>query len=316
MAGRSPVIGGPRRVLVTGGSGFIGSHCLAPLVARGYEVHAVSGGGRRPPEADVTWHVVDLLASGSATALVDEVRPSHLLHLAWFVVPGEVISAPANYDWVVRSVDLLRAFAARGGTRADVSGSAYEYDWRYGYCNEARTPLVPTTVYGSCKLALWTLADSITREAGVSLAWPRPFFMYGPREHPNRLVAAVARAMLRGEPARTSHGRQIRDYLHVQDVADGMVAILDGGVTGPVNVGGGEAVTIREIVTRIGQIAGRPDLLELGALPARANDAPLVVADPTRLIEEVGWRPAYDLQAGLEETVAWWREELAREGAA
>jgi nucleoside-diphosphate-sugar epimerase len=138
--------------------------------------------------------------------------------------------------------------------------------------------------------------------------------MYGPREHPNRLVAAVARAMLTGEPARTSHGRQIRDYLHVQDVADAIVAVLDGDLTGPVNIGSGVPVTLREIVVRLGSITGRPELLELDAIPARANDAALVVADPKRLAEEVGWRPRFDLQAGLEHTVDWWRAELGHDG--
>lgn len=313
-----PSAGVTRRVLVTGASGFIGSHCLPPLRERGYEVHAVRSpapsGNATAPAVGPEWHEADLLDPASASALLDAVRPTHLLHLAWFVVPGEVISSPVNYAWLERSVGLLRAFVEGGGSRAVLCGSAYEYDWRYGYCSEELTPLAPTTVYGACKQALFTIATSIVREAGVSLAWPRPFFMYGPREHPNRLVAAVARAMLTGEPARTSHGRQIRDYLHVQDVADAIVAVLDGDLTGPVNIGSGVPVTLREIVVRLGSITGRPELLELDAIPARANDAALVVADPKRLAEEVGWRPRFDLQAGLEHTVDWWRAELGHDG--
>jgi len=307
-------ISAERRVLVTGANGFIGSHCLEPLLKRGYEVHAVSR-GRPDGPAGIAWHECDLLALGAAERLVERVRPSHLLHLAWYVVPGQVISSPVNHRWVARSVELLQAFARQDGRRAVVSGSAYEYDWGAGRCDEETTPLAPSTVYGACKAALFLQATAIAREAGVSLAWIRPFFLYGPREHPDRLVASVARALLRGLPATTSHGRQRRDYLHVQDVADAAVATLDSDLTGAANVGAGEAVALREIVTRIGDIVGRPDLLRIGEIPARSNDVPLVVAGGNRLARELGWRPRFDLDAGLLHTIDWWRHELLAEEA-
>jgi nucleoside-diphosphate-sugar epimerase len=304
------------RVLVTGASGFIGWHCLMPLRERGFEVHAVARTLPADAQPDVTWHRADLLEAGVAADIVERVRPTHLLHLAWFVTPGKVIASPLNYGWVAVSVDLLEAFVAAGGARAVMSGSAYEYDWAEGTCVEGTTPLVPDTVYGSCKAALYLLATSIARESDLSLAWVRPFFLYGPREHPDRLVASVARALLDGEPASTSHGRQRRDYLHVQDVADATVAVLDSTLVGPVNIGSGRAVELREIVTRIGALVGRPDLLRVGAIPARPNDVPLVVADTRRLSTELGWRPRFDLAAGLEATVAWWQARHATEAAA
>lgn len=306
-----------RRVLVTGASGFIGWHCLGPLRERGFEVHAVARAAAPPDAADaqVTWHVADLLEEGTGAAIIDGVRPSHLLHLAWYVTPGKVIASPLNYRWVARSVELLEAFVAAEGQRAVLSGSAYEYDWRDGTCIEDTTPIGPDTVYGASKAALFLLATSIARESAIPLAWVRPFFLYGPREHPDRLVASVARALLRGEPAATSHGRQRRDYLHVQDVADAIVATLDSPLVGAVNVGSGEAVELRHIVTRIGQIVGRPDLLRIGEIPARPNDVPLVVADARRLMTELSWRPRYDLATGLEATVEWWRHRVSAEVA-
>ncbi len=302
-------------MLVTGANGFIGWHCLEPLRERGFDVHAVTHGSVPEEIAGVRWHTADLMEAGVAESLVELVRPSHLLHLAWYVVPGKVISDPINYVWVTRSTELLQAFVRAAGTRAVLSGSAYEYDWGQGRCDERTTALAPTTVYGASKAALFFLATSIAREAGTSLAWVRPFFLYGPREHPDRLVASVTRALLRGEPAATSHGRQQRDYLHVQDVADAVVATLGSELTGPVNVGAGEAVALREIVTRIGDIIGRPDLLRIGEIPARANDVHLVVAGGSRLATELGWRPRYDLDAGLAQTVDWWRGRVLAEGA-
>ncbi len=110
------------------------------------------------------------------------------------------------------------------GSGWSVCGSGYEYDWSYGYCTEGLTPCVPDTVYGACKHALHEMVRSYAAARQLSVAWPRVFFLYGPHEHPQRLVSSVVRALLRGEPAPCSHGRQIRDYMHVQDVADGLVA--------------------------------------------------------------------------------------------
>lgn len=296
-----------KKVLLTGASGFIGHHCIEPLVTRGFEVHAVSSRARTGESRAVTWHQADLLSLESGKTLISEVKPTHLLHLAWYVVPGKLISSPESFAWVTSSFELVRQFAEQGGKRAVVSGSGYEYDWNYGYCSEKLTPTVPNTVYGCCKHALHELVRSYGGVAGLSTAWGRVFFLYGPCEHPDRLVSSVIRSLLKGEPARCSHGRQIRDYLHVQDVADGIVSVLDSTVEGPVNISSGQATTLREIVLTIGRIFERPELIQLGAIPARANDTPLVVGENSRLVSEAGWKQQFDLEAGLRQTIEWWR---------
>jgi nucleoside-diphosphate-sugar epimerase len=299
-----------KRVLLTGGGGFIGSHCLKPLVERGYEVHAVSRRARADGDTGATWHAADLLRPGAAGELLDHVRPTHLLHLAWYVVPGKLIHAQENLDWVTASVDLVRRFADAGGRRACLCGSGYEYDWAHGYCTEGLTPCVPDTVYGACKHALHEMIRTFADGRELSVAWARVFFLYGPNEHPDRLVPSVIRSLLRGEAARTSHGRQIRDYLHVQDVADGLVSVLDSELSDAVNVSSGEATTLREIASTIGRLAGRPELIQLGAIPPRSNDVPLVIGSNARLAA-LGWRPRYDLESGLRQTFDWWRRQVS-----
>lgn len=295
------------RVLLTGASGFIGRHCIEPLLARGYDVHAVSTQAQPQPMPGVTWHACDLLQPGAAEPLLAQVKPSHLLHLAWYVVPGKLITSEVNFSWVAASMELAQSFARHGGMRLLASGSGYEYDWSYGYCGEKRTPAAPDTVYGSCKQALHLLLGSFAQHAGLSSAWGRVFFLYGPREHRQRLVSSVILSLLEGQPAKCSHGMQIRDYMHVQDVANGLVAVLDSAVTGAVNVSSGQATTLREIVLTIGRQIGRPELIQLGAIPARANDVALVVGENTRLITEVGWKQHYDLEVGIQQTIDWWR---------
>jgi nucleoside-diphosphate-sugar epimerase len=194
-----------------------------------------------------------------------------------------------------------------------VAGSGLEYDWAYGYCSEARTPCAPHTLYGAAKHALHGVLEAYAREAAFSLGWARVFFLYGPHEHPERLVASVIRSLLRGETARVSHGRQVRDYLHVSDVARGFTMLLESPLEGAVNIASGEPVTLRTIVERIGQLLGRPDLLQFGAIPAAPTDAPLVVADVARAGRDLGWAPRHTLDTGLQDSVEWWRGVLSSE---
>jgi nucleoside-diphosphate-sugar epimerase len=293
---------------VTGASGFIGSRACGGLAELGYEVHAV---GRRPSGKDLShWHCADLLEDDRRRRLVAEVAPSHLLHLAWYAEPGAFWTAPENTEWVAATIRLAQEFAAAGGRRAVFAGTCAEYDWSVaGRCSEADTPLRPATLYGVCKDATRRVVERV----GVDAAWGRVFFLYGPGEDPRRLVASVARSLVAGEQAATSHGRQLRDFLHVDDVADAFVRLVDSDVTGAVNVGSGEGVPILRVVELLAEAAGRPDLLDVGALPARPDDPDELVADVGRLRDELGWRPTRDLAEGLAETVAWWRERSGSE---
>jgi nucleoside-diphosphate-sugar epimerase len=298
-----------KRVLITGATGFIGQHCPPLLVARGYEVHAVSSRKIIANESNIHWHQIDLLNFPQMAALIAEVQPSHLLHVAWYTVPGKYWTSTENLRWVQASIGLLQEFVRHGGQRVVMAGTCAEYDWRYGYCSEAVTPLAPTTLYGICKHSLQLMLAAFSRQAGLSTAWGRIFFLFGPHEHPDRLVAYVIRSLLRGEPARCSHGRQIRDFLHVQDVANAFVALLESGVSRPVNIASGQPVALRELIYEIAAKFNRDDLIQLGAVSTPPDEPPLLVADVRCLHDELGWTPKYDLDTGLEQTIDWWKHE-------
>ena len=302
-----------RRVLITGASGFIGYHTIAPLLTSGFEVVA-SYNRRKPPDvAGVTWVQGNLLDEAGIKSVVQAAKASHLLHCAWYVEPGKMIGDVLNFHWVRYSLELLHHFRESGGTRCVIAGSCYEYDWRYGYCHELLTPAVANTFYGNAKNSLREAFTGYCRATGLSGAWGRAFFLYGPRENPQRLVSSLAKALLSGKEAPSSHGEQIRDYLHVQDVGDALAALVASNASGVYNIGSGRATTLRNIIETVGRIAGKSDLLRIGALPARANDAPLVVADIERIRTDVGWQPRIGLEQGLTSTVEWWRRELTTE---
>jgi len=285
------------RVLVTGGSGFIGRQTLAPLRARGYEVHA-------PRSRDA-----DLLAPGTAARLVRELRPSHLLHLAWDARPGRFWTATENLAWVEGSLRLLHAFAEAGGRRAVLAGTCAEYGWSDEvHCVEGETPLEPATLYGAAKHGLHVVARRYGEQAGVSLAWGRIFFVFGPHEDPARLAASVALALVRGEPAETGAGTAVRDFLFSEDLGDAFAALLDSSVEGAVNVASGEPRPIRDLVEALGAAAGRPDLLRIGARPPNPSEPAAITAAVDRLRDEVGWRPRRTLEQRAADTVTWWRQ--------
>ncbi len=296
-----------KRVLLTGATGFIGRHTLPSLRERGYEVHAVSSRNVGRSGAGMHWHRADLLEAREIQGLVAEVRPTHLVHLAWNVEPGAYWTSPANLRWVAASLELVRSFAEGGGERAIFAGTCAEYNWSSGRCIERETPLIPATLYGTCKHSLQQMVTAYARETRFSVAWARIFFLFGPHERPGRLVPSVIGSLLRQEPARCTAGEQVRDFLHVADVADALVATLDSSVEGPINIASGTGSTVKEVVQTIAAALGREDLLHLGARSTPPGDPPLLIASVDRLRDEVGWQPRHTLRSGLHDTIAWWQ---------
>jgi len=300
-----------RRIVVTGASGFVGRPAVEALVARGFEVHAI---GRCPtglPDGVATY-AVDLLDPDPAgiNGLLEKLRPSHLLHLAWGLTPGRFWRAPENLDWVIASLRLYRAFVAAGGTRLVAAGTCAEYDWTTDLLDEVTTPICPATLYGTAKNALHRILAAAAVQDGVSMAWGRLFFCYGPRERANRLIPDVAQALLRGEPALCGPGTAERDFMHVADVGGALAATLDSVHVGPVNIATGSCVPIRVIVETMAGLLGRPDLVRLGARPARKGEPLHLAASVTVLRESIGYTPSFALADGLADTLAWWSNRV------
>lgn len=299
------------KVLLTGPSGFIGRHAIPYLQTAGCELHTVD---IRPPGDAVPGtrqHAVDLLDARGVRELMKEIRPSHLLHFAWCVTPGAFWRSPDNVRWLQASLDLIVAFLDCGGKRSVIAGTCAEYDWTSGeILREHYTPVRPSSLYGASKAALQMMHARLASLAGSSFAWGRIFHLYGPFEPESRLVPSVIRSILEGHVAKCTHGRQVRDFMHVDDVARAFVTLLCDSTEGVVNVASGQGVEIAEVARLIADMLGRPDLLCLGALPEAAGDPPTLVGDAQRL-HSLGFVPAFSLEDGLRETVSWWTRRSA-----
>jgi nucleoside-diphosphate-sugar epimerase len=301
-----------KRVLVTGGTGFIGRYTIPVLLDLSYEVHIVSS--RRdgfPDQVDgLFFHICDLLNEQQQEALISRVRPSHLLHFAWDVTHGKFWTTENNLRWVQASLSLLKYFSQFGGERVVSAGTCAEYDWAYGYCVEGVTPIAPNTLYGTCKNSLNSIFQSYCSQNNISAAWGRVFHLYGPHEEESRFVPSVICSMLKKETVECSQGTQIRDFMHVEDVARGFVYLLNSKIQGDVNIASGLPVSLRSIIDLISDYTHYLGKVEFGAIPMPDSESPLLVAAVNRLTSEVKFTPKYTLEQGIISAIRFWNQKI------
>ncbi|HWC63139.1 MAG TPA: NAD-dependent epimerase/dehydratase [Rhizomicrobium sp.] len=277
-----------RRVLLTGASGFLGRPTLAALVAAGFEVHAVA---RNPPAGaghGAYWHATDLLNAAARRRLMEKVRPSHLLHLAWYVAHGKFWTAPENETWRAASLELARDFAREGGERMVAAGSCAEYDWKRSNTaawKESDT-CDPATPYGRAKYALYRSLEAEASKLGLSFAWARLFLMFGEGEDKRRLVPSLIDGLLAGKEVALGSPAPLRDFSDTRDIAAMLTALAaTDRVVGAVNVASGRGVTIGQVGEIIAELTGASTAqLKFGALPPRGEPSAMV-ADIGRLGE-------------------------------
>jgi nucleoside-diphosphate-sugar epimerase len=242
--------------------------------------------------------------------LVARVAPETCIHCAWVTTPGEYLTSPANAVHETAAEHLGRALIENGCGRIVALGTCFEYA-PSDLPHDEMSLLGPSTVYARAKLGAYERLAHICEGTQTSLAWARLFYLFGPYEDPRRLVPSVTLALLQGRAAETTAGEQLRDFLHVDDVATALATIAESGVTGPVNVASGRPVRVREVVQHIGELTGRADLLELGALPYAPGDPMVVTADAAKLAA-CGFASRKTLEERLAETVRWWSDRSRR----
>jgi nucleoside-diphosphate-sugar epimerase len=290
------------RVLVTGATGLIGQHVSASLAARDFDVHGVAR--RLGHQPCVTLHACDLLDPIATSQLVEDIRPDIVVHCAWITTHAVYWQSPANLTWLTASLSLLRATQQSGTRRFIGVGTCAEHAVAEAD-SDVRTL---ATLYGTSKDAFRRVGEQFAANEHLEFAWTRVFMLYGAGEHPDRFIASLARALVSGQPARMSSGTVVRDFLDARDVGAAIAAVAASELTGTVDIGSGHAISLRTAGQLLAEISGRPDLFAPGALPDRAGEPLSLVADVSRLQDEIGYLPAITLDRGFRDALEYWRE--------
>ena len=299
-------------VLVTGATGFVGSHVVRNLVASHTDVAIlVRPGASRPRLEGIIDRVQilegDLADGGSVAGMLERVRPEACIHAAWYAEPGKYLDSPHNLDSLRSSLDLLESLAKAGCKHVVGVGTCFEYAMQDKPLTED-SPTGPFTLYAAAKLAFYLVAAQRAAQLGMGLAWARLFYLYGPYEDERRLVPAAIKALSAGREFPATTGEQVRDYLHVEDVASGLCALSHHRLDGVFNVSSCEPVTIAGLMRTLGELLGRPELIRLGTLPHRDWDPAYICGDNQKLRTEAHWSPRHSLRDGLAQTIEWWKK--------
>lgn len=313
------------RVLVTGASGFIGSHLVSRLVRDGVEVHALTSTvssvyplrlvGLRDR---IVLHEGNLTDRGAMDSVVAAAAPTHVFHLGAYTHVGK---SWQRADECVQSnlqgtVNLLQALEGTGYKRFVNMGTSEIYGAIPSPFRED-DPVRPVSPYSASKYAAECFCRVFHDGRSAPIVMLRPFNAYGPAQTADRVIPEIILRALRGEDLLMTQGRQTREFNFVEDIADGIVrAGLVDGVEGQLfNLGCEQDIAIRDLATLILDLMGNPVKAQIGALPDRPTEIWEMRSDSRKARELLGWAPKFSLSRGLERAIDWYRRELTDEGS-
>jgi UDP-glucose 4-epimerase len=313
-----------KRVVVTGGSGFIGSHLVKRLLEQGAQVAVTVRYGNvmkneRLREEWSRLKVIEAdLRNRGALAEVARFEPQVVFHLAAYNHVGESFRQVEEcFD--VNAKGTANLLDVVPGTESFIYMSTSEV-----YGHQAGVPFVetmnpePISPYAITKYSGELYCRMKQRmKGGGRIVVLRPFNAYGPYQSSKAIIPELIINCLKGRPIRTTRGEQTREFNYVGNLVDGLLAAAarEGAIEGPVNLASGEEVAIRDLVKKIAALTDTKSSIEIGALEYRPTEIWRMFADSTRARTLFGWTPRVGLDEGLRRTVEWYRQYLAEGGA-
>jgi len=294
-----------RVALVTGASGFLGSHLCDALLALGVRTFGLARTTPSIANALYTHLSVDITDRDAVRTAILETRPAYIFHLAGSAsaVEDRALVMPMLHTNLCGTVHVLLAAAETGCDRVMLTCSA----------EEARGQNLEAAVaspYGAAKTAASVYGRLFHRVYGVPVVLVRPILAYGPRQHRSKLIPYVIRCLLRNDAPLLSTGERLCDFVYVHDVIRGflMAAMSPHAVGATVELGSGRAVRIRDVVETLVTLTGTSARPSFGAQRERTEDH-MGSADAETAHRLLGWHPQWSLEAGLMETIDWYKNE-------
>jgi UDP-glucose 4-epimerase len=296
-----------QKVLVTGASGFLGSHLCRHLRESGAEVFGVSRSSEPQESFCNHWRRADMGDLASVEEVFRAAQPEVIYHLSGHGVGSPDLEnvLPTFRNDLLTTVNALTV-AARKGVRRFIMAASLEEP------QPGAADPIPSSPYAAAKWASGSYARMFHRLYSTPIVIMRPMMAYGPGQRAHKLIPYVTRALLQGQAPKLSSGNRGADWVYVDDVMDGMLAAAEKpDIEGcALDLGSGELVSIRDLVLQLVEIVGTKVMPEFGALPDRPMEK-VRVANSAGTYEKLGWRPQTSLRGGLERTVEWYRKELA-----
>ena len=280
------------KVLLTGASGFIGRHVLNQLLNAG--IDTVLAARSRPAGYTGDFIEADLLQNEDCGDIIQRAGASHLIHLAWYAEHGQYWTSPLNLRWVEASVRLVEAFCTAGGQKVVTAGTCAEYDWAFGFCREDSTPLNPATLYGTAKDSTRRLLDAVCKSNQTQFVWGRIFLPYGKGEDNRRLIPSLIEVFQGKRPPFGVNANAYRDFLHVEDVANGFIRLLLSDAEGSYNIASGQPKQIAEVVQLISHRFEANPAIVLDLSTERPGEPEILFGD-SRKLRALGWQPAHSM---------------------
>lgn len=296
-----------KRTLVTGARGFIGAHLCDALVAAGADVHAVSR-SVKDDNARVHWWQGDLADFETAERVFTEIRPDYIFHLAGIAAGSRDLSMvlPTFDSNLVSTVNMLVLARKYGCKRFILPGSMEEP-------GAIDADAVPSSPYAASKWGATIYTKMFHALYDVPTVILRIFMVYGPsRQDLNKLVPYVILSLLRRQAPSLGSGQRCIDWIYISDVIDALMnsAVTQGVVGKTLDIGSGQAISVRNLVNRLAEIIDPGIQVDFGGLPDRPFEQERV-ADTAEALKLMAWAPRTGLHEGLAQTVAWYRDRVA-----
>lgn len=295
-----------KKVFITGASGFLGSHLCDRLCKNNVEVHAVSRTERTSDQDSLQWWHGNMEDIEVVQNLFHTIKPDVVFHLSGMVTgaAGAELVLPTFNSLLVTTVNILTVAAKTGCDRVILIASLEEPE-------PGQNEVTPISPYAAAKWASSAYSRMFHQLYQTPVVLVRPFMTYGPGQNVRKIIPSVTLSLLQSEPPKLASGQRQVDWIYIDDVISGMLAAAQvphvEGCT--FDLGSGTLVSIRSVVQQLTNLVN-PQIEPLfGALPDRPVEK-VRVANTAYTYEKLGWQPVISLEAGLEHTVNWYKQQL------
>lgn len=302
------------RILLTGASGFIGSHFLTKLLKNNIPVTIIRHSNNDPwriKEYLKDIHVIDYKSNeiSKNVSRIQEFSPDTLIHLGWHGVENKFRN---NQNQLVENLNQTISIfniAQLAGVKSIIGlGSQAEYGPNTKPIYET-TETVPTTIYGVAKLCAYQVLNLLCKQNNIRFSWLRLFSAYGPMDNSSWLIPMIILKLLKREVPSLTKGEQQWDYLYVSDICDAIYSIaVNYNAHGIFNLGSGITTSIRSIAEIIRDIIDPSLQIDFGKIPYGPDQIMYLKSNNDRLCNTTGWIPQIQLHKGLQSTIDWYRK--------